>query len=106
MPGRASEIAVASPRPLALREVPIAERPRERLQLRGAAGLTAAELIALLWGSGTPGRSAIDVATDAIARFDGLSGLARASSIELETVSGIGAAKAGQLQAAFELGRR
>ena len=48
------------------------ERPRERLQLRGAAGLTAAELIALLWGSGTAGRSAIDVATDAIARFDGL----------------------------------
>ena len=98
------ELAVARGR--ALRELPPAERPRERLQLRGAAGLTAAELIALLWGSGTPGRSAIDVATDAIARFDGISGLARASSLELEAVPGIGAAKAGQLQAAFELGRR
>jgi len=98
------ELAVARGR--ALRELPRAERPRERLQLRGAAGLTAAELIALLWGSGTPGRSAVDIATDAIARFDGLSGLARASTPELETVPGIGEAKAGQLQAAFELGRR
>src|SRR5688500_15263168 len=43
------EVAVARGR--ALRELPAAERPRERLQLRGAAGLTAAELIALLWGS-------------------------------------------------------
>jgi DNA repair protein RadC len=90
----------------AIRELPAAERPRERLQLRGPAGLTGAELIALLWGSGTAGRSAVDVATDAIARFDGLSGLARASSPELEAVPGIGEARAAQLQAAFELGRR
>jgi DNA repair protein RadC len=98
--------AVAVARGRALRELPPAERPRERLVLRGAAGLTAAELIALLWGSGTAGRSAVDVATDAIARFDGLSGLARASTPELESVPGIGAARAAQLQAAFELGRR
>ena len=98
------DLAVARGR--ALRELPPTERPRERLQLRGAAGLTAAELIALLWGSGTPGRSAIDVATDAIARFDGLSGLARASSLELEAIPGIGTARSSQLQAAFELGRR
>jgi len=89
-----------------IRELPSSERPRERLQLRGAAGLTAAELIGLVWGSGTTGRSAIDVATDAIARFDGLSGLARASGPELEAVPGIGGARAAQLQAAFELGRR
>jgi DNA repair protein RadC len=98
------EAAVARGR--ALRELPATERPRERLQLRGPAGLTGAELIALLWGSGTAGRSAVDVATDAIARFEGLSGLARANSHELESVPGIGAAKAAQLQAAFELGRR
>jgi DNA repair protein RadC len=99
------ELAAAT-RGRALRELPATERPRERLQLRGPAGLTGAELIALLWGSGTAGRSAVDVATDAIARFDGLSGLARASGLELESVSGIGTAKAAQLQAAFELGRR
>src|SRR5205809_3669942 len=85
---RVREQLIPFPTGHVLRELPAAERPRERLQLRGAAGLTAAELIALLWGSGTPGRSAIDVATEAIARFDGLSGLARASSLELETVPG------------------
>src|SRR4029079_4200891 len=97
---------LAAARGRRIRELPSSERPRERLQRRGAAGLTAAELIGLLWGSGTAGRSAIDVATDAIARFDGLSGLARASGRELEALPGIGEARAAQLQAAFELGRR
>ena len=90
----------------AIREVPIAERPRERLALRGVGGLTSAELIGLLWGSGTRGRSALDLATDALARHDGLTGLARASELELGAVPGVGAAKAAQLIAAFELGRR
>ncbi len=90
----------------ALREVPVAERPRERLALRGPGGLTAAELIALLWGSGARGVSAVDLAADALARHDGLTGLARASEVELSILPGIGAAKAAQLAAAFELGRR
>ena len=97
---------VAFPRGRVLREVPAAERPRERMELRGAGGLTSAELIGLLWGSGSRGRSAVDLAEDAIARFDGLTGLARASGLELEGLPGIGNAKATQLQAAFELGRR
>jgi DNA repair protein RadC len=82
------------------------ERPRERLAARGAAGLSAAELIGLLWGSGGRGRSAIDLAEDVLARHDGLTGLARATDLELEAVPGIGTAKAAQLAAAFELGRR
>jgi DNA repair protein RadC len=90
----------------ALREVPVAERPRERLALRGPGGLTTAELIALLWGSGARGASAVDLAADALARHDGLTGLARASEVELALLPGIGAAKAAQLAAAFELGRR
>ena len=89
-----------------IREIPPAERPRERLAARGAAGLSAAELIALVWGSGSAGRSAVDLADDALARHDGLTGLARATDVELEAVPGIGAAKAAQLTAAFELGRR
>jgi DNA repair protein RadC len=68
--------------------------------------LSAAELIGLLWGSGGRGRSAIDLAEDVLARHDGLTGLARATDLELETVPGIGTAKAAQLAAAFELGRR
>ena len=90
----------------AIREIPADERPRERLAARGAAGLTTAELIGLVWGSGTRGRSAVDVAADALARHDGLTGLARASDVELAAVPGIGAARAAQLVAAFELGRR
>jgi DNA repair protein RadC len=89
-----------------IRELPITERPRERLALRGAAGLTSAELIALVWSSGTRGRSAVDLAGDAIARHEGLTGLARATELELQAIPGIGDAKAAQLVAAFELGRR
>ncbi len=90
----------------AIREVPAAERPRERLALRGVGGLTTAELIALIWGSGARGASAVDLAEEALARNDGLTGLARASDLELEGIPGVGVAKAGQLTAAFELGRR
>ena len=99
-------LAIVGGRPRGIRELPASERPRERLQLRGPAGLTAAELIGLLWGSGGRGRSAVDVAAEALARFDGLTGLSRASGPELEAVPGIGEAHAAQLQAAFELGRR
>lgn len=94
------------PRGRAIREMPATERPRERLAARGAAGLSSAELIGLLWGSGSRGRSAVDLAEDALNRHDGLTGLARATDIELESVPGIGAAKSAQLTAAFELGRR
>jgi DNA repair protein RadC len=90
----------------AIREVPLTERPRERLAQRGVGGLTSAELVGLVWGSGTRGRSAVDLAADALARHDGLAGLARASEQELATVAGVGVAKAAQLVAAFELGRR
>ena len=90
----------------AIRELPVTERPRERLGQRGAAGLSSAELIALVWASGTRGRSAVDLAAEALARHDGLTGLARASELELTRIPGIGGAKAAQLVAAFELGRR
>lgn len=82
------------------------ERPRERLALHGPAALSAAELIGLIWGSGTRGASAVDAAADALRRHDGLLGLARASDVELEVVPGVGPARAAQLAAAFELGRR
>ncbi|HEU4673765.1 MAG TPA: DNA repair protein RadC [Candidatus Limnocylindrales bacterium] len=99
-------IPIAAARGRPIRELPADERPRERLALRGAAGLSAAELIGLVWGSGTAGRSSIEIAADALAQFDGLTGLARASDVELAGVPGIGPARAAQLVAAFELGRR
>ena len=109
-PGRDDPAGIASPgparRPRGIRELPAAERPRERLALRGPGGLTAAELIALIWGSGSRGVSAVDLAQEALARHDGLTGLARATDLELEAIPGVGSAKAAQLAAAFELGRR
>jgi DNA repair protein RadC len=89
-----------------VRELPVSERPRERLERRGAAGLSATELMAVLWGSGTRGRSAREVAEDVLMRHDGLPGIAVAAPAELCQVPGIGPVRAAQLAAAFELGRR
>lgn len=89
-----------------LRDLPEAERPRERLARRGAGGLSAAELIGLVWGSGTAGRTAVQVAADALVAVGDLTSLAAASPPELVAIPGIGAARAAQLAAAFELGRR
>ena len=96
----------AAPRPRAIREIPAPERPRERLSARGAGGLATAELIGLVWGSGSQRMNVVALAEEALSRFDGLTGLARASGMEMETIAGIGAAKSAQLLAAFELGRR
>jgi DNA repair protein RadC len=89
-----------------IRELPPEERPRERLAARGAAGLSNAELVALIWGSGGAGHSAVEIASEAVAAHGGLSGLAGASAVELEALPGVGSARACQLVAAFELGRR
>ena len=86
--------------------LPVRERPRERLVLHGAGALSAAELIGVLWGSGTRGHTAVDAAIDALRRHEGLVGLARAADGELEAVPGVGPVRAAQLSAAFELGRR
>lgn len=96
----------AAPTRPSVRELPPTERPRERLVARGAAGLSSAELIGLLWSSGSRGSSVWTMAEDALVRCDGLSGLASASPRELEHVPGVGPARAAQLTAAFELGRR
>ena len=89
-----------------VRELPPEERPRERLVARGAAGLSSAELIGLLWSSGARGSSVSAMAEDALVRCEGVAGLASASQRELERVPGVGPARAAQLTAAFELGRR
>ncbi len=89
-----------------VRDLPAAERPRERLAMRGPGGLSAAELIALVWGTGSGGRSAVELAEEALARHATVGALARATDTELAVIPGIGAAKAARLAAAFELGRR
>jgi len=82
------------------------ERPRERLALLGANALSNAELIAILLRSGIEGLNALQMAQDLIMRFGGLAGIHRASYDELRARKGVGPAKAAQVKAAIELGRR
>ncbi len=86
--------------------VPLQERPRERLLARGAEALTERELLALVLRNGTRGMSALDLATELLAEYGGLSALAAARPEELAARRGIGAAKAAALVAAFQLARR
>ena len=82
------------------------ERPRERLLEQGAAALSDAELVALCLRSGMRGKSAVDLARDLISAFGGLAGLFAADPAKLRQAKGLGAAKAAQLAAVVELGRR
>ncbi len=92
---------------MAISDWPSGERPRERLLAHGPAALSDAELLAIYLRVGVRGKSAVDLARDLIARFDGqLGALAEASLDQLAGVSGIGMAKAAQLKASFELARR
>lgn len=86
-------------------DMPTGEKPRERLVAYGAGALATAELIAILLRSGRQGASVLDMAQHIVARF-GLAGLARASVAELCQVPGCGPAKAVEIKAAIELGRR
>ncbi len=83
------------------REIPLSERPRERLQNHGVEALSLAELLAILLSTGTTGKSVIELSHELVSRFHHLEGLLEASISELMEVKGIGKAKAIQLKAAF-----
>ena len=87
-------------------DLPPCERPRERLREHGARYLNNAELVAILLRSGVAGENAISVAMRVLAEFDGLAGLARAGYSELCEQRGLNHAKASEIMAALELGRR
>ena len=90
-----------------IKEWPATERPRERLREVGAASLSATELLGILVGSGTEGRSAVAVAGELLRLSDGsLRRLAALSPTELSRVRGVGSAVAARLASALELGRR
>jgi DNA repair protein RadC len=89
-----------------IHDLPVAERPRERLQRYGEEALSAQELIAVLLGRGIAGESVMVTAQRLLKEFGSLKGLAQASVQELSRVRGIGPAKACQLKAAFELANR
>ena len=90
-----------------IREWPADERPRERLASLQAAALATRELLAIIVGVGSKGRSSIDVAAALLDAYDGsLRRLARAEAAEITAVRGIGEARAARIVAAMELGRR
>jgi DNA repair protein RadC len=93
-------------RSFTIHDLPLSERPRERLAKYGAESLSAAELLALILGRGVKGESVMVTAQRLLSRFGSFAGLAKASIEELSNINGIGPAKAAQLKAAFELNRR
>jgi DNA repair protein RadC len=82
------------------------DRPREKLLRNGPAALGDNELVALVLGSGFPGTDALHVANDVLRARGGVHGLVRSTAADLAQVGGIGTAKAVQVLAALELGRR
>jgi len=89
-----------------LKDQPASERPRERLEARGADALSDAELIAILLRTGLKGTNVVDIGKQLRARYGSLQALAQASVEELQTVKGIGRDKAVTLMAGFALARR
>jgi DNA repair protein RadC len=89
-----------------IRDLPVSERPRERLQKFGAEALSAQEILAVLLGRGVSGESVMVTAQRLLSQFGSLKGIADASVEELSGVKGIGLAKAAQIKAAFELSSR
>ena len=82
------------------------DRPREKLRRLGRGALGDNELLAIVLGSGQPGTSALDLANLVLEETGGVHGLVRARHEALERVPGIGVARAAQVLAAIELGRR
>jgi len=89
-----------------IRDLPLSERPRERLQKLGVEALSAQEILAVLLGRGIAGESVMVTAQRLLSHFGSLKGIADASVEELSQVKGIGLAKAAQIKAAFELSSR
>jgi len=92
--------------PMMMRDLPTDLRPRERLISAGANALSEDELLAIMLRVGRPGENAVHMAQRILSSFDGLPGLAQATIDELCSVDGIGMAKAAQIKASLEMGKR
>jgi len=87
-------------------DLPLSERPRERLSKLGSEALSIQEILALILGRGIKGESVIVTAQKLLTKFGNLKNLAAASVEELTQIKGIGPAKATQIKATFELVKR
>ena len=89
-----------------IQELPSDERPREKITEMGAAALSDAEILALFLRTGRPGVSAVGLAREIMDRFGSLRNLSRAPVADFLQVNGIGPAKAAELAAVIEFGKR
>ena len=89
-----------------IHDLPVSERPRERLSKYGVDKLSAQEILAVLLGRGIAGESVTVTSQRLLSRFGNLKGIANATLEELSDIKGIGPAKASQIKAAFELAKR
>jgi DNA repair protein RadC len=89
-----------------IKDLDVEERPRERLAKLGPQSLSTAELLAILLRVGVVGETSIQVGQRLLQTFGGIAGLHRASFGELSNQKGVKLAKAAQIKAAIELGRR
>lgn len=91
---------------MSIKEWPETERPREKLQQKGAVALSDAELLAILLGSGQPGVDVVTFSRSLLQAFDGIGPLLSAPASKLLDYHGIGPARVNQLQVVLELSRR
>lgn len=89
-----------------MKDMPLGQRPRERLIREGSRALSEAELLAIILRTGHANKSAVELATDVLSFFSGIKNLVQANVEELSGIKGIGPAKAAQLKAALEIGSR
>ena len=91
---------------MALRDLPAAERPREKLLAGGAASLQDVELLALLLRTGLPGHDVFALSAQVLREFDGFAGLLHTGTDDLKRIKGLGPAKRAELAAVVEMARR
>lgn len=89
-----------------IHDLPKSERPRERLKQFGPEALSAQELLALIIGRGVSKKSVMTIAQELVVKFGNIKAISEATLEELSQIKGIGFAKAVQIKACFELGKR
>jgi len=89
-----------------IKDLPVEERPRERMILFGPESMSNAELLAIILRTGSNGVPVQRLSEQVLSKFDGLHGLLNSTLEEITSIKGIGSAKAVQIMAAIELGRR